>query len=51
MIRFLLVPLVLGALLPTAGLAQGCRDKVKMSCAEGMIWDDRNQTCTPEPSA
>ncbi|WP_430463888.1 hypothetical protein [Tabrizicola sp.] len=35
-----------------AAFAQGCSgEKIKMSCAEGMTWDDKNHTCTPKPSA
>lgn len=32
-------------------LAQGCSDKTKISCAEGMAWDDERRICAPKPSA
>jgi hypothetical protein len=31
--------------------AEGCHDKVKMSCADSHVWDDASQTCLPKPSA
>lgn len=41
------VALTLG-LAPLAATAQGCdHEKIKMSCAQGSIWDPEKQSCVP----
>ncbi len=50
--KTLALTLILAPLLSAgATMAQGCPDHIKMSCAEGSVWDDEKATCTPKPSA
>ena len=46
--------LAFGLFLPfvtAPAMAEGCHDRVKMSCAEGATWDEVKQVCAPKPSA
>ena len=36
---------------PAMAQAEGCHDKVKVSCADGSAWDEETKTCAPKPSA